>query len=297
MNQSSLNITEIIIETINQIFQNLFSNIDESLYSFLDDLLFINKNFLKDSYFEKIFGATPQEGILLIANSILIGFILYYLVRYLLSNFIGIQTSSPTQFIFKLLFICIAINFSYFICEQLISFFSLISSSIREIGEILFQKNICFAQLVQDLNTNLILSKESFNLFSFDGLITGFIFINLFNLIFTYSFRYILLKLLILVFPFAIISLTTQSTASFFHMWIRLFISLLSIQVGASIVLLLMFSISYEMSDLFSKLIYIGSISILSKINSLASQLFNSPSIENSSHFSNLNNLLKWSFK
>lgn len=116
MNQSSLNITEIIIETINQIFQNLFSNIDESLYSFLDDLLFINKNFLKDSYFEKIFGTTPQEGILLIANLNSNGFILYYLVRYLLSNFMEYKHLHPLNlYLNYFLFVLLSIFLTLFV--------------------------------------------------------------------------------------------------------------------------------------------------------------------------------------
>ena len=37
-----VNIVQVITETINNLFYNLFSSIDNSLYSTLDDLLFIN---------------------------------------------------------------------------------------------------------------------------------------------------------------------------------------------------------------------------------------------------------------
>ena len=49
------NITQIIIDTINTILGNLFSSIDNNLYSILDDITFINSDILKDKNFENIF--------------------------------------------------------------------------------------------------------------------------------------------------------------------------------------------------------------------------------------------------
>ena len=41
-----MNLTDVIIKTINSIFQTLFSSIDNSIYSFLDDIVFVCKKFL-----------------------------------------------------------------------------------------------------------------------------------------------------------------------------------------------------------------------------------------------------------
>lgn len=54
-------ITNTIISTINTIFQNLFSSIDNSLYEILDDLVFIDSGILKDKYFENIFGTSTSN--------------------------------------------------------------------------------------------------------------------------------------------------------------------------------------------------------------------------------------------
>ena len=78
--ESSQNITQIIIDTINTIFENLFSSIDNSLYSLLDELTFINSDILTDKYFEDILGNSSSSGILLIANTLLFAFILYYTI-------------------------------------------------------------------------------------------------------------------------------------------------------------------------------------------------------------------------
>ena len=77
------NITQIIIDTINTILGNLFGSIDNNLYSILDDISFISSDILDDKNFENIFGTSASNGILLIANSLLLGIILYFSIRYL----------------------------------------------------------------------------------------------------------------------------------------------------------------------------------------------------------------------
>lgn len=53
-----------IIETINSMFGNLFSSIDATIYSALDNITFINTDILNSYYFEKIFGTTTSNGFL-----------------------------------------------------------------------------------------------------------------------------------------------------------------------------------------------------------------------------------------
>ena len=80
--ESTNNITQTIIDTINTIFETLFASIDNNLYSVLDEITFINSDILNDSNFEKLFGTSTSNGILLIANSLLLGFLLYYGFKY-----------------------------------------------------------------------------------------------------------------------------------------------------------------------------------------------------------------------
>ena len=46
------NVTQTIISTINNIFEQLFSSIDNNLYSTFDKITFINSDILKDNYYE-----------------------------------------------------------------------------------------------------------------------------------------------------------------------------------------------------------------------------------------------------
>lgn len=169
-------VTQILLNTINSIFSRLFSSIDNSIYSTLDDLVFINVDIFNDSFFQRIFGTSSTNGILIIANSLLIAFALYYCFKLIYSNFVSIQIESPYQFLFKLLIFGIIMNSSYFISQQFVSINSLISSSIREIGENIFQKNISFSSLIQKLNSIISVDTNTFDLFSFNRINQKFYF-------------------------------------------------------------------------------------------------------------------------
>ena len=54
--ENQTNITQTIINTINSIFEMLFSSIYNNLYSVLDKITFINSDILTDKNFENIFG-------------------------------------------------------------------------------------------------------------------------------------------------------------------------------------------------------------------------------------------------
>ena len=125
------NISYIIFETINNLLNNLLSSIDTTLYEILDELAFIDTNILKISFFEKIFGTSSTNGLLLIANSLLIAFVIYYAVKLAYSNYTSQPVESPHHFVFRLLILGISINSSFFICEQILNINHLLSSSIQ----------------------------------------------------------------------------------------------------------------------------------------------------------------------
>lgn len=262
-------ITQIIINTINNIFETLFSSIDNNLYSILDDITFINSSILYDKNFENLFGTSSSNGILLISNSFLLAFILYYCAKYLIAHFTYTQIEAPLGFIIKLILCGIAMNGSFFITGFVIDLNSNISLAIRNLGESLFQKNICFSTLINIINTNIAIDTNSLNIFSLNGLIKGTLSISLLNLVFSYSLRYILIKVFVLLSPFAILSLTLNKTKWFFNTWFRNLFALLFIQIIVSIILLILFSMDYSSSNLLSKLVYVGGIYALIKTNSL----------------------------
>lgn len=268
MNDTSVDINSIITNTINSLFSTLFSSIDNNIYSVLDDITFIDISIVSDNIFKSIIGTSSNTGILIVANTLLFGLFLYYSISRLIAYFTGSEIQSSNSFIFRSIIFCIFMNSSYFICEQIININSLISSSIRNIGEIIYNKEVCFSSFINELNSFISVSEDSFNLFSVDGIIRSFISFGLFNLIFSYSLRYILIKVFVLICPFAILSLIHVKTKWIFTSWIKIIMSLLLLQILISLILLVCFSFSYS-HDILSKLMYIGCIYALIKANSI----------------------------
>lgn len=276
-------IVNIIIETINSIFSNLFSSIDNNIYSYLDTFTFIDKQIIDNSFFQKILGANGKNGILYLADALFFGIIIYYSIRLAYSSFSGNNVERPSQFIFKMIILGIVINFSYFICEQILNINNLISESIREIGKLIINEDISFSNLIMNLNSTISIGESSFDLFSFDGIIKGFISIGLINLLFTYSLRYILLQVFILTTPLVIISLMNSSTYWIFKSWLKAFFSLLILQSFISLILIVMLSL-----DDSNKILLIGSIYSLIRANSYIREILGGINIDVSTNVSSL---------
>ncbi len=266
--ETQTNITQTIINTINSIFEMLFSSIDNNLYSVLDKITFINSDIITDKNFENIFGTSTSNGILLIANSLLLGFILYYAFKYLMSHITYQRVDSPFSFIIKIILFGICMNFSFFIVQLLLDLNSNISLAIRSLGKNLFNSEISFSQLINTINTHISVDTSSLNIFSVDGLIKSTLSLSLLNLVFSYSFRYIMVKVFILLSPFAFLSLCLENTSWFFKSWLKNLFSLLFIQIIVSLVLLILFSLDFSSSNLFNKFVYVGGIYSLIKANS-----------------------------
>lgn len=291
MENAQINIVQVITETINNLFSNLFSSIDNSLYPMLDDLLFINSDIMKDKYIEKIFGSS-SSGLLLICNSLLIGFCIYYGFKLLLSYITFSDVQRPNQFIFKLFLCAILSNFSLFIVQIIIDLTSNLSLAIREVGEIVFNKNICIATFIEDINSTIYIDNNSINLLTISGIFKSLISIGLLNLAVSYSLRYIMLKVFIYLTPFAFISLVNNSTSWIFKSWFKMLLSLLVLQLIVPIILMIAFSIHYNETDIFSKLIYIGTIYALIKANSYVKEFMGGLSTDINLGISGFRNLL-----
>lgn len=271
--EETINLTDIIFNSLNELFSKLFSSIDNSIYSLLDDITFITPDLLINNSFNKIIGTSRNNGILLICNSLVFGFILYYSINYLISHLTYTKIDSPKQFIFKSIIFIAIMNSSLWICEQIINLISIITEGFSYLCNTLFDSNLSFSEFIDDINQALSLSGD-FNLFSFDGIVKSFTSIGLINLIFNNSLRYTMIQIFVLISPFAFLSLITNSSEWFFRVWLKNFISLLLVQILTALVLLLSFSISPSSNPLFSKLLYIGIIFALNKVNHYMKELF-----------------------
>lgn len=271
--------TNSIISAITEIFTSMFSSIDTSVYSALDKISFIDERIISSPYLEKLLGSSSSYGILMVANSLLVGFILYFTAKYLLSN-VGLgQMQNPYKFIIKIIIVGVLMNNSFFICEQIIGINELVSGFIREVGKNFLGVDICFSNLIKILNS-VVSIEEAQNFFSIDGIIKTIVSIGFLNLIFIFSIRYILIKVFILISPFAILCTSLDSTMNFFKSWIRSFVSLLLIEIFSTLVLIVMFSIQYSPTDIVSKLLFVGSVFALMRVNNFVREIIGGISLD-----------------
>lgn len=290
MEASQIDYSQIIIETLNKLFSGLFSSIDNSIYSMLDHITFISENIFEDKLLKSILN--PFSGIIIIANSLLVGFVIYYCFRLMLSYYSGNGIEKPNQFLVKAIICAICINYSLFFCTKIIKINNLISDSFCQLGYNICKKEISFNTLILETN-NFINLENNFNIFSFNGLLKSSISIGMINLLFSYSIRYILIKILILLSPFAILSLIMQATSWVFKIWLRTFISLLLLQSFVALILLIIFMINISVTDILSQISYISALFILSKANSYIKEIFGGVSTDFNANISSIKSLLK----
>jgi len=286
-----INLVSSLLESINSIFSSLISSINNKIYTVLDDLLFINTNIFENSNVGGILGSDTTSGIIYICNSLIYGFMLYYGFSLLLSHLTFSQVQKPSSFIFKIILCIILINSSSLICYCTIYVNSYISSLILKVGENLFGTKICFDTLIQNLNTN-IYAESSFNLFTFNGLIKAFISFGFVNLAISYSLRYIMVQVFMLICPFAILPVSIDKFNWIFKAWCKIFLSLLFLQILVALILVITFSLEYKPDDIFSQLIYIGAIYSLIKANSFLKEFMGGLTTDVSFGFSTIKNLI-----
>ncbi|MBR3133673.1 MAG: hypothetical protein IKG42_06435 [Clostridia bacterium] len=254
------NITNTISNSLNSLFSSLQKSLDDDIFKALDKLTFIDSDILNSKYFSNLL-TDKANGLIVLANALLFGVLLYYACSYLFSRFsLTKHSQSPLQFLSKFVVCAILINFSGFICEQILYVFDIITDCVRQIGFFFFSINVSFEFWSKELHDVFLAETVNpmINIFTFDGILQSFIYVGLINLLFTYSLRYIFISILILFFPFAILSLILDSTNWIFKMWMKNFFSLLFVQIFISVVLLLIISIKYSFTDYTVKILYIG---------------------------------------
>lgn len=285
------NLSTTIANTINELIQNLFSSIDNNIYSYIDEIIFLTPSSISNNNFEDLF-TTSSNSILVIANALILAYLLYYCVKLFLAYYSGTQVQRPYQFIFKLILCAIIMNSSYFICEQLINITDLITQALQEIGSNFTSKTISFKTLVTELNSVISISGTSLDIFSLTGIIKSFCSIGLISLMFSYAIRLIMVKVFIILAPFAILSCSINSFSWFFRSWFRSFFSLLFMQFFITIILIVTLSLDFS-SNLISKFLYVGSIYALTKSNTYIRSLIGGISTEINTNLSTLKSFLR----
>ena len=79
----------------------------------------------------------------------------------------------------------------------------------------------------------------------------------------SYGIRYILTKVLIVLSPFALLSLASTKTSTFFKVWLKSFLAVLFLQIFVAVILLVCFVINNNDTFLPSQIMYLGDLYIV----------------------------------
>ena len=274
---NEVNIIEIVKETVNFLCNSLFDSINTTVFPLLDDIVFLNGDISNSSNMQNLIGSSISEGILILANCLLFAFTLYYSIRLIFSHFTGNSIDSPYKFFIKTVIVAILLNSSISICSFAVNSTYQISSFFCELGEDLYGSEISFITFTNELKKNL---NNNSDIFSLDGILESTLYLSSFSLVINFSLRYVLLKILIILFPFALLCLINTTTESFFKSWAKSFFSLLILQVIVAIILLISLTLANETpNELLNKILLVGSISALLKANQFIREIIGGPGI------------------
>lgn len=257
-------LSQLLFDTINTLFNNLFSSIDNSLYTLLDNIVFLDATAVITDNIQSLF-FSDKFNLLILAN-ILVGCIITYRVIKIVGSLYSSQeTELPYLFILKAIIIIVIMNNCLFICEQIFEINNYITMYLIELGEYLFKKPVSFLNFANEINSS-ISTQSTLDLFSLDGVIKSMVTLGSIGLLMSYIIRYILIKILVLCSPFAFLCLLQDSLKPYFNNWLKYLLSLILTQNIVCIVLYIPYILEFG-NDTYSKFLIIGTIMILTKLN------------------------------
>lgn len=260
-----------IINSLNLISEKLFKTVEGQIYKVIDDIIDISPNILKQEPLNKLFFENKVNGIIIIANSFILFYIVYYILIQLISIYNGKQIPNIYFFVVKIIIVSILVNNSYFLCSEVLEFFDAFTNAVEMYGNNISNEEITFENLKET-----ILSIDDFmksNLFSIDGLIKGIISFGIVSVLVNFSIRYVTVIFLILISPLAIMSSIAGITHGFFRSWIKMFTVNMMMQIVIKFVLIIPL-VYKEVNTIMYKIVLVGSIYLIYKITTFTKELF-----------------------
>lgn len=260
-----------IINNLNLLSEKLFKSVEGEVYKTLDNIVNITPNILKTEPLNNIFFDNKASGIVLIANSLMLFYITYYMFTQILSLYNGNTTENLYVFILKLVVIFILVNNSYFICELILNILNELTEVIEIFGKDVSKESINFINLKEKIISIKDFMKNDF--LSLDGLIKGVISFGAITILINFSIRYVTVIFLIIIFPLILTTLTSNITIGIFKSYFKLLITTLLTQIIVKLVILI--PIMYRNIDsIMYKIILVGSIYIIYRINIFVKDIF-----------------------
>lgn len=187
----------------------------------------------------------------------------------MIATYNGENVDNIFKYMIRIIICVICSTAALFICEQLLYINGVLTEVIASIGKDLTGEKICFESLREVvLNLEEYMSEEAL---SIDGIIKGVISFGATTILVTFSIRYVTLIFLILISPITIMFAASSSTYGIFKGWTKMLLGNLFIQNVVVVILMIPLGVKDVDNNLF-RIILVGSIYLLYKINSFAKE-------------------------
>lgn len=271
-----------LVNSLNTVSNKLFKSIEGEVYEQIDKLVNIKPHIFEEEPLKNIFLQDKINVLIVIANALILFYVIYFVISKMICVYNGNRSEGIYTFIIKLVIVGVLVNSSYYICKEVINLNYLFTECIEESMETLTNNKINFESLKENILKIEDLLKS--DMLSLDGIIKGVISFGSISILINFSIRYVTIIFLIVIAPFAFISLSSKLTVGIFKTWIKTLIVTLMEQVVVKFVILI--PIIYKSTNsMMYKIVLVGSIYILYKINNFTKDLF----VKITSDISNVN--------
>ena len=260
-----------IINSLNTVSQKLFKSLDDEIFEKMDDLVNVNSDLFNKSPLKDVFFQDKTNALIIIANSLILFYVIYFVFLKLISIYNGNKSQSIYMFVIKLIIVTVMVNFSYYICREIVNMIGLLTDCVDGGLYDLLGKKVSFVSLKE----NIVKIDDIINsdLLSLNGIIKGIISFGSISILINFAIRYVTIIFLFIISPFAFIFLSNELTIGIFRTWFKtLFVSLMTqIIVKFIIFIPLLYK---DINSMTYKIILVGSIYIIYKINGFTKEIF-----------------------
>ncbi|MBR5227104.1 MAG: hypothetical protein IKV94_00480 [Clostridia bacterium] len=266
-----------IVSVINDLAQSIFTAVEENVFDILDSLLNINEEILKQEPLNKLMFESNEQGFGILCFSFVLLFVICFLVRKLIFMYNPTNYVNSAKFILRVIVCTILASFSYYLCEAVLNINGLFTEVICNIGESITNQEISFV----DLKQIILQAQENMtdNFISLDGTIRGMLSFGAVSLLFTFATRYVTIIVLLVLAPIALMLAINDSTVEICKKWCKLLISNLFMQNLVNFIIMIPMSVK-DIDSVTFKIILVGSMYLLYKINNFTIEIFSEFKIE-----------------
>lgn len=260
-----------IIGNLNIFSEKIFKVLEREVYDILDKILDITPDILNKDPLKYLFAKGEANGIIILANALILFYVLHYIITQIISIYNGKNMENIYQFLIKIIVIGVLANNSHSICVFILNIFNGISNGIDVFCKSFINKNITFSVLKEKIYDINGIEKSDF--LSIEGILKSMVAVGSVSVLITLSIRYVTVILLLLISPFAIIGLCSNVTSGFSKMWFKTLFINLSMQIFIKLIILIPIVYKDTKSSIY-KVILLGSLYLLYKINSFVGNIF-----------------------